>query len=300
MMDTTVVGSLPFKPGGKKLMSTYYAQGDPFQETIKSSVECQLDAGIQIVSDGQTRADMIKLYASRIDGIRIRGKPIVLKELSFRGPITRDDQAATRKILDETGRPDVKIKGIVTGPQTMAVASVNEHYKNKEELAYAYAEVMNKEALSVEPVVDMIQFDEPFFSQEFPEYSKELIEIARKGLTKPVGLHACGDVQEIFEQLVEFPVDILDHEFYSQPHLVDHCAQFDISQRVGFGSVNSASEVVETVNQIAEHIRKGAKLFGPKRLFIDPDCGLGNLKLPVAVEKLNNLVKARDLVLEEL
>ena len=300
-LETTVVGSLPLLPDGDSLMRSFYSQNNGFKDTIAKSVSAQVAAGIEIISDGQIRADMIKLFASKIRGIRLRGKPVIINDLGFQGPITLDDQMAVRRMLNsDPATKDVRLKGIVTGPLTMTLSSVDDFYKDKKEATFAFAKVLNQEARALEPVVDMLQFDEPFFSQEFPEYAKEAIGVIREGIKKPVALHACGDVKDIFPQLVEFDVDILDHEFKANPDLVPVAADLSFTQRLGFGSVRSDSDVVESVDEVAAFISDAVERFGPERLLIDPDCGMAPLDFETAEKKLMNLVKARDLVREGL
>jgi len=264
-------------------------------------VATQVEAGIDMVSDGQTRTDMIKLFASKIRGIRLKGKPVIIGELGFDSPITLDDQKIVRSLLDaDTSTKDRKIKGIITGPFTMAMSCVNEHYKDTKEAGFAFAKIINQEAKALEGTVDMIQFDEPFYSVEYPEYAKELITVIRDGLQVPVALHACGDVKDIFADLIEFPVDVLDHEFKGNPHLVDVVGEYSFSQGIGLGSVRSDSEVVETVQEISDFIGNAVSKFGVEKLMIDPDCGLKHVPLDSAKAKLQNLVEARDQVRKTL
>ena len=89
---TTVVGSLPLVPSGDHLMNSYYNQSDPYTDAVARAVAIQIDAGIDIISDGQVRADMISIFASKVRGVRLRGKPIIIGELGFEEPITLADQ----------------------------------------------------------------------------------------------------------------------------------------------------------------------------------------------------------------
>ena len=74
-MKSTVVGSFPVevkKPSSAKdkLLSAFGAY-DPFKEAIRSSVISQLDAGVDIISDGQVRGDMVSIFTQYIPGMRI-------------------------------------------------------------------------------------------------------------------------------------------------------------------------------------------------------------------------------------
>ena len=65
-MKSTVVGSFPVEvkepsSAKDKLLNAFGAY-DPFKEAIKSSVISQLDAGVDIISDGQVIEDIVWRY----------------------------------------------------------------------------------------------------------------------------------------------------------------------------------------------------------------------------------------------
>jgi 5-methyltetrahydropteroyltriglutamate--homocysteine methyltransferase len=188
----------------------------------------------------------------------------------------------------------VKIKGIITGPYTLARYSVNRFYDNVEELAYAYADGLNQEARALDGVVDYVQLDEPEFSVEYPEYASELINVVFDGVGKPRMLHSCGDVSSVFHKLVELEVDVLLHEFAANPQLLDTVGQTDFKQKLGYGCVRSDTDKVETVDEISARMEKALKAFDEEKILMNPDCGLRNLPPEAAYRKLKNMVEARD------
>ena len=64
-----------------------------------------------------------------------------------------------------------------------------------------------------------------------------------------------------------------------------------------FGCVRSDLDEVESVDTISERIKKGIDCVGHGRLLLDPDCGLRQLPPDAARAKLENMVKARDMVM---
>jgi 5-methyltetrahydropteroyltriglutamate--homocysteine methyltransferase len=104
-------------------------------------------------------------------------------------------------------------------------------------------------------------------------------------------------VSQIFSQLVDLPVDILDHEFTAHQELLSVISEIDFTQSIGFGCVRSDINVAETVSEISERIKKGIDCVGHNRLILDPDCGLRHLSQDVARSKLENMVKARNVVI---
>jgi len=326
LFPVTVVGSYPLTPTPDQLMKSYYAKEDPYLDAISQCVKEQVKAGIQIITDGQTRANMVNIFASKLAGIRMKGKPVVFSEVRFTEPITVADQEYVQNIIrqleeeggskgqeggrdkgdDENGdrwgngsKNKIFLKGIITGPYTMSQSVSDNYYKDEKELAFAFASALNQEAKALQEIVPLIQFDEPFFSVNFIDYSRELITRLVEGITVPVVLHACGDVSAIFSDLIELPVNILDNEYTANPHLLDVVKEYDFSQMIGFGSVRSDHMKVETLAQIKMRLEKAVKYFGAERLLVDPDCGMKHLTEHVAFEKLRNMRQARDEVMKD-
>jgi 5-methyltetrahydropteroyltriglutamate--homocysteine methyltransferase len=260
---------------------------------MREAIEAQISAGIDIVSDGQTRNDMVRLFATKLSGIRMRSKPVVIGDIGYRAQITADDQIAAGDMI--SGR--ARLKGIITGPFTLAMSCQDEHYHSLDNLSMAFAEALNQEARILSKLVDIVQVDEPFFSVKYPEYADQLVSVIFNGIGKPRALHVCGDVGQIFPGLAELPVDILDHEFAAHPELLGVVADTDFSQHLGYGCVRSDMNAIETVQEISERIKKGIDCVGQSRLLLDPDCGLRHLPPETAKAKLQNLVKARDAVI---
>ncbi|MCK4717298.1 MAG: hypothetical protein KAT70_01420 [Thermoplasmata archaeon] len=300
MMRTTVIGSYPAGPSPGSLMESYHAdlssnRPDPYLAPMKEAVMAQLKAGIDIVSDGQTRDGMVEAFVKKLGGTRFHGKAIILDEIEHRGAITLEDLEYARGLLP----PGRGLKGIITGPYTLATACEDQHYGSLEKAAFAFAHALHEEALAIRGVVDIIQVDEPFFTGEYPSYGKELVETVLGGLDVPTAIHVCGDVSNFFEDLVEYDVDILEHEFAAHPELLDVIKEYDFPQTLGFGSVRSDSDVVESPEQILEHVARALQFFSPEKLVLSPDCGLRHLPPSSAYDKLHNLVVARDRLSEE-
>ena len=176
----------------------------------------------------------------------------------------------------------------------MAMSCQDEFYGSIEKAAMGFAEALNAEARALSEVVDILQIDEPFFSVEYPEYASNLISTIFGGVEIPRALHVCGDVSNIFHELVELDVNLLDHEFAAHPGLLDIVADVDFSQTIGFGCVRSDINVAEGMPEISERIKRGIDSIGKHKMMLDPDCGLRHLTPEVAMEKLQNMVKARD------
>jgi len=292
-LPTTVVGSFPAVPPSDALFRYCRDGTDPYGVSLEEAVEAQISAGIHIVSDGQTRNDMVKLFTTKLSGIRMRSKPVIIGPVGYRESITAEDQELAKRLI--AGR--VLLKGIITGPFTLAMSCQDDYYHSPEKLAMAFADALNGEANRLAGLVDILQVDEPFFSVEYPEYADALVSAIFEGVELPRALHVCGDVGGIFSKLVELPVDILDHEFAAHPELLDVVSDTNFTQKIGYGCVRSDVNIAESVHEISERIKKGIACAGHGRLMLDPDCGLRHLSPEVARAKLENMVKARETVM---
>jgi 5-methyltetrahydropteroyltriglutamate--homocysteine methyltransferase len=90
LLPTTVVGSYPVVRG-KGLRALL----DPLSHAVETAVADQLEAGIDIISDGQVRGDMIGMIAGALPGIKNRDvtgtvraptKPITLADTRYGDP----------------------------------------------------------------------------------------------------------------------------------------------------------------------------------------------------------------------
>jgi 5-methyltetrahydropteroyltriglutamate--homocysteine methyltransferase len=288
-IKTTVIGSYPINIENMELMNRYFNQIEiSWDEYIKSAVNDMVNAGIEMISDGQTRDPFVNIFIRKLKGCRIRSRPEVIDKVEYSGPITIEDQKYVKSFIPK----DRHLIGLITGPYTLTKSCVDLFYNDDKELAFDFAYALKEEAQELQKHVDMISIDEPFFSMGLPEYGKELIKIISKGINCPIRLHVCGDVSKIVPEIFEIPVDILSHEFKASPKLFNVFKQYNINKEICLGSVRSDNIKIESVSEITAHIKKGIDVFDDKISQLAPDCGQRMLPRDVAFQKLKNLVKA--------
>lgn len=303
-MLKTVVGSYPVVKGSPDSVTdkikNFFGKYDKYEFSIKKAIDDQLSAGIDILSDGQVRGDMVEIFVNNMYGFE--GRRVVSK-VEFIKPITLKDIKYSSKYISEKD-PKKGIKGIITGPSTLASSLRVENYytDNKDEnLIYDLARALNKEALSIQSSVKMIQIDEPILSTGMYDLTiaKKAVDILTNGITVPISMHVCGNVVKIFEELNNFNVDILDHEFASCKSNLELLNT--IKKKVGFGCINTKIKSVDTVDEVKELILEGIEIYGNndnkcgnvnESIIIDPDCGMRLLPIDVAYSKLSNMVLA--------
>jgi 5-methyltetrahydropteroyltriglutamate--homocysteine methyltransferase len=288
-VKTTVIGSYPVKIDNVDLINCYfYQKPSSWNIYIDNAVNNMIEAGIDIVSDGQTRDPFVNIFVRKLKGCRIRDRPEITGKVEYYDPITIEDQKYVKTMLPK----DRELVGLLTGPYTLAKSCVDIFYNDEKELAYDFAKALRQEAIELSKTVDLISIDEPFFSVSMPDYSCDLIKTVIQGVSCQSRLHVCGDVSKILPQIIEIPVQILSHEFKASPHIFNAFKELSFPQTICLGSVRSDIPEIESVNEIKNHIKKGIDVFDEKISQIAPDCGLRNVPNESAFQKLKNLVNA--------
>jgi 5-methyltetrahydropteroyltriglutamate--homocysteine methyltransferase len=292
LLPTTVVGSYPVV-SGHGIRSLF----DPLSFAVKTAVEEQVTAGIDIISDGQVRGDMVRLFTNSLPGIK--GQEVIGKVLPAESTITAAD---TKFALGRS----VLVKGIVTGPTSLAHALhlSSRVYRNKEELALDLSVAIAKEVQGLaETGVCMVQVDEPIFSTGAADLAtgREAIQRVASGVNIPVCLHVCGGLGSVIDEVLSMPVDIIDLEFAKNPGNLELLSGKDLQGKMlGYGCVDSSNPEVESTETIVSRIRKGLEIFAPEQVLIDPDCGLRMQTREAAFEKLTNMVAATKIIRNEI
>jgi len=292
ILPTTVVGSYP-SVGSGGLRALF----DPLKPARTTAVSDQISAGIDIISDGQVGRDMIALIADFLPGVK--GQDVIGQIHPAGKPITLP---GVKYALSQ----HPAVKGILTGPTTLAygLALKTPVYRNRSELIPDMALALAQEARYLADAgVAILQLDEPILSTGAADLvvARESVSIITRTLNIPSCMHVCGNIRECIDEILQFPVDILDLEFANNPDNLDALSRSDLKgKKIGFGCVDSADREVESICVIAERIRKGIELFGADNMLLDPDCGLRMHSREGAYKKLEHLVLAAHQCREEL
>ena len=165
LLPTSTAGSLP-KPTWlaqpETLWSPWKLQDEELlagkQDALRLSLDEQIRAGIDIVSDGeQTRQHFVTTFIEHLSGVdfenrqtvRIRNRydasvPTVVDAVARQKPVFVDDAKYLRQLTDKP------IKWALPGPMTMIDTLYDAHYKSREKLAWEFAKILNQEARELE------------------------------------------------------------------------------------------------------------------------------------------------------
>ena len=316
---TTQVGSLP-KPRALAKARTDYTRGKlPHEELVTLErkytefwVDFQNELGLDIVVDSEMyRGDMATFFAETMEGMEISGlvrsygnryyrKPIAVGPLKRVKSFTLDWWQFAQSLTD---RP---VKGMITGPYTMAEWSYNNYYDSQEEFVLAMAEVLHEEVVDLEEAgAQYIQVDEPAVStrpEDLP-LAIRAMGVVVDGIQATTGTHICyGDFEAIYPKMLDIPVDVIDLEMANSDFdLLDlFKSRAPFTKKLAMGVVDVHSHVIEKKEQVKAGIYKGLQVVPADQLYIDPDCGLKTRTVDEAQAKLSVIVDAVGEVRQEL
>ncbi|WP_291357366.1 methionine synthase [Acinetobacter sp. UBA3106] len=337
LLPTSTAGSLP-KPSWlaepEKLWSPWKLEGEQLlaakRDALSLSLHEQLQAGIDIVSDGeQTRQHFVTTFIEHLEGVdfekretvQIRKRydasvPSVVGAVSRKKPVFVDDAKFLRS---QTNQP---IKWALPGPMTMIDTLYDGHYKSREKLAWEFAKILNQEALELEAAgVDIIQFDEPAFNVFFDEvndWGVATLERALEGLKCETAVHICygygikantdwkktlgsewRQYEKAFPKLQQSKIDIVSLECQNSRVPMD-LIELIRGKKVMVGAIDVATNQIETAEEVADTLRKALQFVDADKLYPSTNCGMAPLSRQVAQGKLHALSAGAAMVRQEL
>jgi 5-methyltetrahydropteroyltriglutamate--homocysteine methyltransferase len=338
MFPTTIAGSLP-KPEWlaetHKLWPQWRTQGDALAQAKRDAtllwLKVQEDAGLDVVGDGeQSRQHFVHGFLEAVDGIDFAHKvemgiradrykamvPQVVGPLKLKGRVHAVEARLARA---HTNR---RLKFTLPGPMTIADTVADRFYGDRVKMAFAFAELLNQEALALQADgVDVIQFDEPAFNafmKEAADWGVKALERAAQGLTCTTAVHICygygiqanidwkrslGEQWRQYEQF--FPA--LRKSSIKQVSL--ECANSHVplelikllrGKDVLVGVIDVASDIVETPEQVADTIGRALQYVSKRHLYACTNCGMAPMDRAIAEAKLRALVEGAALARKRL
>ncbi|HAU93619.1 MAG: methionine synthase [Alteromonadaceae bacterium TMED7] len=337
LLPVCSAGSLP-KPAWlaqpETLWSPWKLEGEALvegkQDALLLSLQGQLRAGVNIVSDGeQSRQHFVTTFIEHLSGVdfenrktvRIRNRydasvPVVVDAVARTKSVFADDARFLRK---HTSQP---IKWALPGPMTMIDTLYDDHYKSREKLAWEFAKILNQEAKELEAAgVDIIQFDEPAFNVFFDEVNDwgiAALERAIEGLKCETAVHICygygikantdwkktlGDewrqYEAVFPKLQQSNIDIISLECHNS-RVPMELIELLRGKKVMVGAIDVANNAIETPEDVADTLRKALQFVDADKLYPCTNCGMAPLSREVAQGKLAALNAGAQIVRDEL
>jgi 5-methyltetrahydropteroyltriglutamate--homocysteine methyltransferase len=284
-------------------------------DAVRLAVRDMEAAGIDVVSDGeQRRESYFNQFANGLSGIDLERPGEAINRLGKRqavprvvGPIRRERAVFARDARVLRACATRRIKLAVPGPFTLGALAQDEHYRDPERLAMAYAEAVNEELRELEPLLDWIQLDEPYLESQ-PDraraYGLPVIDRALAGLSKPTCVHVCfgyafshalagtsksGGYQFALE-LERSRATHLSLEA-AQPRLDLAALAAITTKTIVLGVLDLGDPEPETAATVESRLRAALRHVPAARLVAAPDCGMKYLDRAGARARLQALAE---------
>ena len=338
MFDTAIAGSLP-KPSWlaetQKLWPQWKSEGPELARAKLDAtllwIKVQEDAGLSVIGDGeQSRQHFVHGFLEQVEGIDFEHKvemgirndrykamvPQVVSALRLKGRVHATE---ARFLRAHTQR---LIKFTLPGPMTIVDTVADRFYGDRVKLAFAFAELLNQEALALQADgVDIVQFDEPAFNvymDEAAEWGVAALERAAQGLAAQgaatgractTAVHICygygieANVQwkktlgaewrqyeKVFPALAASSIDQVSLECLHSQVPIELMALLK-GKDVMVGVIDVASDIIETPEEVADTIGRALQFVPARHLIACTNCGLAPMSREVAEAKLQALAQ---------
>ncbi len=338
VLETTVAGSLP-KPvwlaEPEKLWPAWRLEGEDLERGKRDAVlvwlKEQEDAGVDIVSNGeQFRTHFVHGFLAHIEGIDwqrmtkmgIRDDRYVVDVPTVTAPVRRQGSVHGDEVRFTRDHTRKRLKFTLPGPMTICDTIADAHYGRRADMAMAFAELLNEEALELEALgVDVIQFDEPAFNvfmDDVNDWGIDALHRAAQNLQCTTAVHICygygieaniewkktlGSEWRQYEQI--FPA--LNKSRINQVSL--ECANSKVplsllgllnDKEIMVGAIDVASMDVESPEQVSSTIEAALEYVDSERLLPCTNCGMAPLPRHVAAGKLHALAAGASVVRKRL
>src|SRR5437899_857198 len=292
-------------------------------DATRLAIHDQEAVGLDIVTDGEIRRESYSnRFATALDGIDADNPAIIVARTGQQTPVPRvvgkvrrsrpvelQDMEFLRRNTDRAA------KITLPGPFTMSQQAKNEFYEDEEELAMAFAEAVNAEALDLEKAgADVIQLDEPWVRNN-PDlarrYAVKAINRALQGIAVPTVVHLCFGYAAVvpgstkpagysfLAELADTSAEQISIEA-AQPKLDLGVLRDLSSKKIMLGVLVLGNPGVESADVVADRIRNGLKHVVADRLVVAPDCGMKYMPRHVAFGKLKAQCDAAAAVRKEI
>jgi 5-methyltetrahydropteroyltriglutamate--homocysteine methyltransferase len=337
-LRTTVIGSYPFQ-GWLEFACRHleeFGEADRRElqdDAVIAAIHDQVSAGLDVITDGeQTRLDFNLSFYGFLEGIELEQAP----PRRFGPPA--HDQRGKHKITGELLAPrglgvveewrrlarlapaGPTLKASVPGPYTLSGRLLpNAHYVDRFAVTEALLPFVRAELEAlVEAGCTEITVDEPSMScyahREAPARFVEIFNRTVETVTGKCRLstHLCfGNYKgravglrryaPMFPAFLDMAVDEIHLEMASREFAeLELLARIAERRDVAVGIVDVKSYYIETIDDIAQRVRRCMEFAPAERLAFAPDCGLSQTARWAARMKLANMVAGVKKVRENL
>ncbi|HET9642631.1 MAG TPA: 5-methyltetrahydropteroyltriglutamate--homocysteine S-methyltransferase [Burkholderiaceae bacterium] len=322
LLPTTTIGSFPQTAEIRKARAAY-RRGEmsaldylnQMREQIRLAVDRQQALGLDVLVHGEAeRNDMVEHFAELLWGCAISQHGWVQSYGSrcVKPPIIYGDVHRPEPMTVETARfaqslTETPVKGMLTGPVTMLQWSFVRSDQPREATLLQLALAIRDEVLDLEQAgICVIQIDEPAFREGLPlkqrdqrrylDAAVQAFKLAGGGVQDETQIHThmCySEFADILPAIAAMDADVITIETArSNMELLDSFSRFSYPNDIGPGVYDIHSPRVPSPEAMTRLLERACQVIPPRRLWVNPDCGLKTRGWPEVESALANMVAA--------
>lgn len=329
-LATTTIGSFPQTPELRKVRADYkksLISKEVYEAEMKKYIdECiafQEEVGLEVLVHGEPeRNDMVEYFGEQLNGYgfsqngwvqsygsRCVKPPFIYGDISRPKAMTVDwtsyAQSKTSKIM----------KGMLTGPVTILNWSFVRDDKPRDEVTEQIAIALSDEIDDLQNAgIKIIQVDEAAFKEGYPLRSENIalyekwavdnfrLSVCTAKKETQIHTHMCySEFNDIIKTIEAMDADVISIETArSGNELLKIFKEIGYKQEVGPGVYDIHSPRIPSVEETVEQIERLLEVLPKEQLWINPDCGLKTRKWDEVKPSLINMVKAVNVVRNNL
>ena len=320
--STTTIGSFP-QTSEVRLLRARLKKGELTKEKYESlvkeeitqAIKWQEEIGMDVLVHGEAeRNDMVEYFGEQLNGFvftengwvqsygsRCVKPPIIFGDVMRPKPMTVSWSSFAQSLTTK------HVKGMLTGPITILQWSFARDDQPRSETTKQIALAIRDEVIDLEKAgIKIIQIDEPAIREGLPlrkkdwasylKWAVECFKLSSCGVKDETQIHThmCySEFGDIIDSIAAMDADVISIETSrSHMELLDTFAEFKYPNQIGPGVYDIHSPRVPTKEEMVSLLEKAAKVIDPKRLWVNPDCGLKTRGWEETKEALKRMIEA--------
>ncbi|MFZ2241686.1 MAG: 5-methyltetrahydropteroyltriglutamate--homocysteine S-methyltransferase, partial [Gordonia amarae] len=322
ILPTTTIGSYP-QTSAIRVARAALRKGEideaayvaKMRAEIADVIALQETAGLDVLVHGEPeRNDMVQYFAEQLDGfvatangwVQSYGTRCVRPPILY-GDVVRPQAMTVDWISYAQSLTRKPVKGMLTGPVTILAWSFVRNDQSLADSANQIALAIRDETVDLERSgAAIIQVDEPALRELLPlrdadkpaylNWAVRAFRLSASGVADDTQIHThlCySEFGEVIGAIAALDADVTSIEAArSKMEVLDDLNAVGFANGVGPGVYDIHSPRVPGTAEIAESLSAAIKAVDPKRLWVNPDCGLKTRGTDEVVASLTNLVEA--------
>ena len=321
-LPTTTIGSFPQTPDIRKLRRDFKKKEiskEKYETGIKKYIaDCiafQEEIGLDVLVHGEPeRNDMVEYFGEMLDGfgftkngwVQSYGSRCVKPPVIY-GDVSRPAPMTVKWITYAQSKTGKIVKGMLTGPATILNWSFVRDDLPRSAVSEQIAAALSDEVTDLQNAgIKIIQIDEAAFKEGYPlrkdnipgyeKWAVRSFKIVAESAKKETQIHThmCySEFNDIIKTIEALDADVISIETArSGNELLKVFKNIGYKQEVGPGVYDIHSPRVPDVNEIVGQINALLEVLPPRKLWINPDCGLKTRRWEEVKPSLKNMVLA--------